>query len=303
MWLGRQEALLRSGYDRGLARLADRWAGTGEPGARFRDDHHVYANDLDLFGPGSLFELLSTARTRAGEAMLARWLTVPADPAEIHERQAAVEELSSMLDLREQLALSGTAVRASVDTDRLLDCRGADAATAKCCVPLSGSFTASVLVAILYLALTSVWYPLSAVVMLAMVSLHRFRDAMSAILSKRDAGVAANLVADALTHRSLELDALADVLTQRERARFEGSRLVLLQSRLADERCASSCIIRRLRRLSEMHDSQQNAATVPLGLFLVGAHTGHDWICALALAVAGSLVLVRDARGFAPRSP
>src|SRR5690606_3258980 len=40
-------------YERGLARLEDRWAGTGEPGDRFRDDHHVYANDLNLFGRGS----------------------------------------------------------------------------------------------------------------------------------------------------------------------------------------------------------------------------------------------------------
>src|SRR5690606_1842577 len=46
-------------YERGGARLEDRWAGTGEPGERFRDDHHVYANDLDLFGRGSLFELLT----------------------------------------------------------------------------------------------------------------------------------------------------------------------------------------------------------------------------------------------------
>lgn len=48
-------------YERGLARLEDRWAGTGEAGERFRDDRHVYANDLDLFGRGSLFELLSLA--------------------------------------------------------------------------------------------------------------------------------------------------------------------------------------------------------------------------------------------------
>ena len=108
-------------YERGLARLEDRWAGTGDPGERFRDDRHVNANDLDLFGRGSLFELLSLARTASGEAMLARWLTVPADPPEIQARQTAVEELASKLDLREPLALSGVDVRASLDTDRLLD--------------------------------------------------------------------------------------------------------------------------------------------------------------------------------------
>src|SRR5262245_37411758 len=46
-------------YERGLARIEDRWPGSGEPGERFADDRHPYANDLDLFGRGSLFELLS----------------------------------------------------------------------------------------------------------------------------------------------------------------------------------------------------------------------------------------------------
>ncbi len=48
-------------YERGRARLEDRWAGSaGEPGERFRSDQHLFADDLDLFGRGSLFELLST---------------------------------------------------------------------------------------------------------------------------------------------------------------------------------------------------------------------------------------------------
>src|SRR3954466_14229398 len=67
-------------YDRGLARLEDRWAGTGDTGERFLEDQHLYAADLDLFGRGSLFELLSLARTRTGEETLASWLKQPADP-------------------------------------------------------------------------------------------------------------------------------------------------------------------------------------------------------------------------------
>src|SRR5438874_1569608 len=42
-------------YEKGLARVEDRWAGTGEPGDRFLDPMHPYAADLDLFGKGSLF--------------------------------------------------------------------------------------------------------------------------------------------------------------------------------------------------------------------------------------------------------
>src|SRR6185437_7140667 len=54
-------------YKNGIARMEDRWTGIGETGARFDDPHHVYASDLDLFGEGSLFQLVSTARTRIGE--------------------------------------------------------------------------------------------------------------------------------------------------------------------------------------------------------------------------------------------
>jgi hypothetical protein len=58
-------------YEKGLARLEDRWAGQSESGARFLDLEHPYAGDLDLFGSGSLFERLCVARTQAGEATLA----------------------------------------------------------------------------------------------------------------------------------------------------------------------------------------------------------------------------------------
>ncbi len=280
-------------YERGLARLDDRWAGTGEPGERFRDDRHVYANDLDLFGRGSLFELLSLARTRTGEAMLAGWLTAPADPPEIQARQAAVEEFASALDLREKLALSGVDVRVSVHTDRLLEWAESPMPPRRTLRAVVWFFTASMLLAILCLALTSVWWPLAAVLVLHTVAFRRFRDEMNAILSTREPAVTADFVADALTHRSLDLDAMTDLLTHLERARFEGSRLVLLHSRLTDTGRPASRIIRRLHRLAVMRDSQKNTAVVPLGLFLLGVYSGQDWLLALSLAVTGMLLLVR----------
>src|SRR5690606_815464 len=36
-------------YENGLARIEDRWSGTGPGGERFAPPHHVYAADLDLF--------------------------------------------------------------------------------------------------------------------------------------------------------------------------------------------------------------------------------------------------------------
>src|SRR2546423_979682 len=84
-------------------------AGRAPPGARYLAGRPRCAADLALFGPGSLFELLCTARPRAGEDTLAAWLLSPAGPEEVRARQEAVAELRGQLDLREHLALVGAA--------------------------------------------------------------------------------------------------------------------------------------------------------------------------------------------------
>jgi hypothetical protein len=106
-------------YRRGFARMEDRWAGTGEFGERFRDSKHVYADDLDLFGRGGLFELLSTARLPMGENRLAAWLCSPASTLEIIERQKLVAELREKIDLREDMAVIGQELRVRLDPQSL----------------------------------------------------------------------------------------------------------------------------------------------------------------------------------------
>ena len=50
----------------GLARLDGDHSG-GTAGDRYLEDGHLFAVDLDLFGQGSVFQLLSRARTLWGE--------------------------------------------------------------------------------------------------------------------------------------------------------------------------------------------------------------------------------------------
>ncbi len=50
----RRVARARAFYDRGVARLENRWMGTGQSGERFLDPRHPYARDLDIFGRGSI---------------------------------------------------------------------------------------------------------------------------------------------------------------------------------------------------------------------------------------------------------
>ena len=58
-------------YRKAIARIEDRWHGNGQQSIPVDISTHLYATDLDLFGPASLFELLSQARTRMGEETLA----------------------------------------------------------------------------------------------------------------------------------------------------------------------------------------------------------------------------------------
>ena len=107
-------------YRQGIARIEDRWTGQGQTGERFAAMAHIYSADLDLFGKGSLFELLSIARTRMGEDTLARWLLSPASRTTIRERQACVTDLRERLDLREDMAVLGDDSQVGVHPEALL---------------------------------------------------------------------------------------------------------------------------------------------------------------------------------------
>jgi hypothetical protein len=107
-------------YRRGVARMEDRWAGTGQTGENFRARNYLYAEDLDIFGPGSLFQLLSQARLPMGEDQLVEWLCAPSELSEILARQKLVEELRPNLDLREYLAVTTQALSARFDPQTLL---------------------------------------------------------------------------------------------------------------------------------------------------------------------------------------
>ncbi len=249
-------------YDRGLARIEDRWAGGGEPGERFRNPEHLYANDLDLFGPASLFELLSIARTRAGEDTLAAWLLAPADPEEIRARQQAAGDLTTRLDLREALSLAGTEVRAAVHTEALV--AWAEAA------PLVGGAWRRPLAVMLTLAASAtaaLWIstgnsaPFLTVVMAEIAFSWPLRERILKALHGADGA-------------ARDLDVLAVVLTTLERETFAAPRLTSLQGRLTH----GSAFIHRLHWFVELHAWQHNAIFAVLAAPLL-------WGTHLALAI------------------
>jgi hypothetical protein len=90
-----------------VARLGEGFRGLAQDGRRFAGGSHPYADDLDLFGPSSLFQRIAVTHTRFGEDALARMLTVPASVLEVRARQGAVRALAGELDLRQEFETLG----------------------------------------------------------------------------------------------------------------------------------------------------------------------------------------------------
>jgi len=235
-------------YERGIARIEDRWAGGGERGDRFHDPAHPYAEDLDLFGKGSLFQLLSIARTRAGEDMLARYLLAPAAAETVRARQQAVAELRPKLDLREDLALLGEDVRASGDPEKLI----AWAEGPPVIAPGRARGGAAILsLAMLAAGLFWMWSstPAARAALLAMLAINtafgwRFREQALQVIGH--AGDAAR-----------DLSLLSTVLARLEHEQFDSPLLKQLRAALISTPPASHRIA-RLNRLKELLDSRDN---------------------------------------------
>jgi hypothetical protein len=273
-------------YERALARLEDRWQGTGQPGDRFRDENHLYAADLDLFGKGSLFELLCTAKTRTGEDTLAAWLRAPAGPEEVRARQAAVAELRPRLDLREDLALLGADVPVGVDF-------GAVAAWGAMPPVLLSRWPRLVALVLGVLSVTALagWlaegWPVSLFLLLVLLEL--------AFFSRMRARV--QPVLRAVEDRARDLALLANVLARLERESFASPRLRELGAALdAGHGLPPSRAIARLSNLVDVLNWRRNQLFAPLAyLLLWGTHLAYafeSWRARSGPAIARWLEVV-----------
>lgn len=247
-------ARARKFYERGIARINDRWAGSGEAGDRFAREAHPYARDLDLFGNGSLFQLLCDARTRAGEDTLASWLLAPASPDEVRSRNGAVADFRDRIDLREDLALLGANLREGMSPDALVAW-----AESKPMVASSLRRVAAAVLAAVWLASFFTWIawiivdPRSLSRMTLLVVLITIVNA-SFNRANRE-WLEAALRADA-SCKGLPL--LAAVMARFERESFSAPKLVELQERLRADGEPPSRPIARLARLVEFLQSNRN---------------------------------------------
>ena len=255
-------------FERALARIENRWMGTGEAGERFQNASHAYARDLDLFGVGSLFELLCTARTRAGQETLANWLLAPSSREVISARHAAIAELQPRVDLREDLAVLAEDARSLEPTEVLAAWSEGE--------PLLASWVLRVVAA----SLAGLW--VASLVVWMVWGLAYPALLVSAINVSFNLRYRSNVakVTHAAQSAARDLGLLAGALARLEAEQFAAPRLVVLRQALQSEAWPPSRWIARLNRLMEYLDSSRNMLVAAVDLFV-------SWTLQCACAIEG----------------
>jgi hypothetical protein len=256
-------------YEAATARVQGDWAGRGETGARFAEPAHPYAADLDLFGRGSLYERLCTARTLSGQDTLAAWLLGPSAPAEVRDRQGAVAELGPRVELREDLAVLGAEARHAVDSAALGRWASAPPVPIPRGLRLAGSAASGLALGSLAGWLLLDWTPFPFYLATALVALVAWLA--RPFTEKALAGIG---------RPAQDLQSLTEMFDRLAGEPFQSPRLVRLHARLSADGEAPSRPITQLRRWLEVHESRRNVFFAPVAFYLL-------WDLHLAAAVEG----------------
>jgi len=273
-------------YRNGLARIEDRWIGNGQTGSRLDVRSSLYATDLDLFGKGSLFELLSLARTRMGEDTLAAWLLSPSPVVQLTQRHAAVAELRNRLDLREDIAVLGEDLKVGIHPEALTQWAEAPNQLAS-----RGLRWTSCLLAVAAVVAAAVWAefgtkaPFFAIVIAETIITASLRKQTAAVLQ-------------ATEHALEDLQLLSSLLARLEREQFGAPRLQVLKTELLSHHLSASQAIARLRTIVEYIHSYDNpimrALNIPLMYAVQVACAAGAWRSAHGSAVRSWLGVIGE---------
>jgi MutS domain V len=244
-------------YQDGLARIQDQWSGKGTMNRPFETPHHIYADDLDLFGPDSLYQLLCAARTQMGENVLAAWLLAPADLMTIRARQVSAAELRDRLDLRESLAIEGQSERIDLHPQMLAAWGQAPNRLERLWIRL-----AAPLLAILALAAIAAWavwgllFPLLAIILIEAAASYALREPIRAAISTVESAFE-------------DLKGLSILFNRLETEKFDTAPLQALQRKLSSHSLRASAAISKLATIVNFVEARRNPLLAPFMLLLM----------------------------------
>jgi len=234
---------VREYYDKGIARLKRDWESLDD-GKDFIDPDHIYATDLDLFGRGSLFQLLCSARTHVGREALAAWMKTPASRDEVLARWEAISELRARQGLFESVAAAGTST--------VSDCRPGTFRSWVAEISSRPQFPswAQPVAFLLVLALAALpffyWTGHLGIqnLWVSIVALFAVESAFAGVFSEQ-----VRFILDSVQLPSVELSVVCELLGIIEREQFTSAKLTALANRLKGGGSIASSRARRLSRL------------------------------------------------------
>jgi len=237
-------------YDKGVARLGRKWDQL-DSGERFIDPDHSYSEDLDLFGHGSLYQLICSARTRVACATLAHWMKAPAKLEEIHARHEAILELRPRRELPESIATAGPMQVTDFRSEFLKIWVGESSPPFPMWAPVAAFLLAliAVILPTVYWAgsiqLHTLWVGFEVVLFTDVVFALTFRGQVKRVM-------------ESLETLSIELPAMRELLRIMEQQKFSAAKLKMLADQLGRARPASSDRIQRLLRLIRLVKQREN---------------------------------------------
>jgi hypothetical protein len=237
-------------YEKGTARLVRNWESL-DTGQAFADPNHFYSKDLDLFGQGSLFQLLCAARTQMGRETVANWMRCPASIEEIRDRQAAISELRGRRELPESLAAAGP-MQAFDSRPEFLKTWAAES-----CPPFpSWARPLALLLALAALALPVLFW-------FGLLDLHNLWVYAASVLAIQSFFALAfrpqvKRVLESMGPLSVELPIVHELLEIVEREPFSSAKLRALAATLAHGGSAASSKIGHLQRLIRLLKERDN---------------------------------------------
>jgi hypothetical protein len=243
---------VREYYEKGIARLKRDWESLDD-GKDFIDPDHIYATDLDLFGRGSLFQLLCSARTHVGREMLATWMKTPASQDEVLARRDAISEVRAHQRLFESVAAAGM--------NTVSDCRPGTfrnwvkEMSSKPVFPSWAEPAAFLIVLVLavlpfiywtgHLDLQNLWVSIGV--------LFGVEAAFAAVCSRQ-----VRFILESVHLPSIELPIVCELLRIVEREQFSSAKLTALANRLKGDKHNASRSVLRLNRLVHLLEERNN---------------------------------------------
>jgi hypothetical protein len=244
-------------YLAGLDRIRDRWHGSGPAGGQFDVQHHIYAADLDLFGSGSLFQLLCAARTPLGEKTLAQWLLAPADIGTIHDRHVGIADLRERVNLREDLAIQGDSSTVNLKPETLVAWAQApnrlDRPWIRWTAPLLAALAAAAVTA---WAVAGVRFPLLAVILAEIAVAYSLKEPIGQAIA-------------AVESAYEDLKNLSQLLNRIELEAFDAAPLRALVGKLSSHTLSASATFSKLATIVNFVEARRNPFLAPFLVLLM----------------------------------